>query len=112
MEDSAHYTFADTRSTRDYSYPSSLAKSKAYFEASNRTSKRLISEIAKQQGPTIPVRPAVVRSSPTERTFDVLGQASGALGAASAFAPALAPVAAAAGLGYGIYKLGHSFDIW
>jgi hypothetical protein len=35
-----------------------------------------------------------------------------ALGAATLAFPALAPVAAAAGIGYGIYKLGDSLNLW
>lgn len=34
------------------------------------------------------------------------------LGAASLAFPALAPVAAAAGIGYGLYKLGDSLNLW
>ncbi len=38
--------------------------------------------------------------------------AEGLLGAASIYAPAIAPVAAVAGIGYGVYKLGESFKLW
>jgi len=59
-----------------------------------------------------PNTPKQVVSSPTDRAFDVLGTAAGAVGSASALFPALAPVAAVGGVGYGIYKLGKSFDLW
>ena len=36
----------------------------------------------------------------------------GILGAASLAASSLVPVAAAAGIGYGVYKLGESFKLW
>jgi len=45
-------------------------------------------------------------------TADVLGTTAGILGAASVAAPALAPVAAVAGVGYGVYKLGETFHWW
>jgi len=59
-----------------------------------------------------PNTPRQVVTTPTDRAFDVLGTAAGAVGSASALFPALAPVAAVGGVGYGIYKLGKSFDLW
>lgn len=40
------------------------------------------------------------------------GISAGLLGTAALVAPAVAPVAVAAGLGYGTYKLGQSLKIW
>jgi hypothetical protein len=45
-------------------------------------------------------------------TDNVFQAGLGLIGAATAAAPVLAPVAAAAGIGYGIYKLGESFSLW
>jgi len=56
--------------------------------------------------------PGQIFPSATEQGFDGLGGVAGILGAASTVAPILAPVAAAAGVGYGVYKLGHTFDLW
>lgn len=53
--------------------------------------------------------------TPRQPSFDYSNAAAagiGTLGAASPFLPALAPVAAAAGLGYAVYKLGDSFNLW
>ncbi len=40
------------------------------------------------------------------------GISAGLLGTAALVAPAVAPVAVAAGLGYGTYKLGQSLKLW
>jgi hypothetical protein len=45
-------------------------------------------------------------------TDSALSTGVGILGAASLAAPALAPFAAAAGVGYGVYKLGETFKLW
>ncbi len=46
------------------------------------------------------------------RTDDFLGAGVGLIGAASVAATSLAPVAAAAGIGYGVYKVGQSLSLW
>lgn len=43
---------------------------------------------------------------------DAVGGIAGIAGAAALAAPALIPFAAAAGVGYGVYKLGESFKLW
>jgi len=43
---------------------------------------------------------------------EIAGGSLGILGGAAILAPAVAPVAAAAGIGYGAYKLGQSFKLW
>lgn len=53
-----------------------------------------------------------VKSVKTVDFGDALGASSGIIGAASLLNPALAPAAAAAGIGYGTYKLGQSFNLW
>lgn len=61
------------------------------------------------------LRDAQLLKVPRQRTIDpdqVAQGALGVLGAVSAVAPVVAPVAAAAGIGYGVYRLGHSFDLW
>lgn len=64
--------------------------------------------------PGQPINLGVVRNQPA-RVVNADGAATaglGLLGAAAVAAPAIAPVAAAAGVGYGIYKLGESFNLW
>ncbi len=56
--------------------------------------------------------PAPGHPSNTARAADAVGGVAGIAGAASLAAPALLPVAAALGVGYGVYKLGNSFDLW
>jgi len=56
------------------------------------------------------VRGEVVQ--PLHRVGDLLGSGATVLGSASLAAPALAPVAAGLGVGYGLYKLGESFKLW
>jgi hypothetical protein len=51
-------------------------------------------------------------SSGASQFGDLLGAGATILGSASAAAPALAPVAAGLGVGYGVYKLGQSFKLW
>jgi hypothetical protein len=60
----------------------------------------------RQAPPNTPRAPnrTVVESSATARI--------GILGSAALLQPELLPVAAAAGIGYGIYKLGESFNFW
>jgi hypothetical protein len=41
-----------------------------------------------------------------------LGAGATALGSASLVAPALAPVAAGLGVGYGLYKIGEGLKLW
>ncbi len=53
-----------------------------------------------------------VRQQPPPNPGEVLGVGAGILGAASVAAPVLAPVAAVAGVGYGVYKLGETFHWW
>jgi hypothetical protein len=43
---------------------------------------------------------------------DFLGAGSALAGSAAIAAPALAPVAAGLGVGYGVYKLGQSLKFW
>ncbi len=74
-------------------------------------------------GPALPVafpkqprEPVFTRSGnfayDSRQVDSTVGASVGLLGAASAFAPALAPAAAAVGLGYGIYKFGDAVGIW
>lgn len=63
--------------------------------------------------PGEPINLGVVRRPATAVSVDGAASASvGILGAASVASPALVPFAAAAGIGYGIYKLGESFKLW
>lgn len=60
---------------------------------------------------------AAKTSAPTIRAvgpdLDSAVQSSVAIGAAAIpFAPVIAPAVAAAGVGYGVYKLGKSFNLW
>lgn len=62
------------------------------------------------QGPT-----GYYQGRPQVRVVNSDGVASagvGILGAASLTNPSLLPFAAAAGVGYGVYKLGESFNLW
>jgi len=56
------------------------------------------------------------RSFTADKAFSVLGDTAGVLGTVSAvqpeLAPLLLPVAAVAGIGFGVYKIGHTFDLW
>lgn len=52
-------------------------------------------------------------NTPTGINVDQVATTSlGILGSASLLNPTLAPIAAAAGLGYGAYKLGETFHFW
>lgn len=51
-------------------------------------------------------------AKPRSNLGDQLGAATGVISGAAFFNPALAPAAAAAGIGYGTYKLGQSFNLW
>lgn len=59
---------------------------------------------AKQQQPILRI--------PRDRTDEVVTASLGIGTTAAAFAPVIAPAVAAAGIGYGVYKLGASFDLW
>lgn len=65
-------------------------------------------------GPVAPSRnqAGLLNRQIVNRTFDGVGGAAGILGAASIAAPFLAPAAAVAGVAYGTYKLGQTFDLW
>jgi hypothetical protein len=52
------------------------------------------------------------RSPPAPQVGDILGAGATALGSASLVAPALAPVAAGLGVGYGLYKIGEGLKLW
>jgi hypothetical protein len=56
--------------------------------------------------------PETVNVQPLHRAGDLLGTGATILGSASLAAPALAPVAAGLGVGYGLYKLGETFKLW
>jgi hypothetical protein len=49
---------------------------------------------------------------PLNQVGNLLGTGATILGSASLAAPALAPVAAGLGVGYGLYKLGENFKLW
>lgn len=48
----------------------------------------------------------------TAQAFEAIGATAATTAAASGIFPALAPAAAALGVGYGVYKLGQSFQLW
>lgn len=58
----------------------------------------------------------IVERNPISQTVeigaDVVGGLSGIAASASLLAPALLPVAAAGGIGFGLYKLGQTLKIW
>lgn len=54
----------------------------------------------------------IISQENVSKGFDTVGAAAGTLAAGSALLPALAPVAAGLSVGYGIYKLGQSFNVW
>jgi hypothetical protein len=65
--------------------------------------------------PVKEVREVNYPHNPDKRVDTITDAASasvGILGSASLLNPALAPLAATAGLGLGIYKLGESFKLW
>jgi len=91
-----------------FKQPTSIAKSEQYFQSRNNY---------RAKNPTAYVPKTVQnrvmpKQTSTERGFEGIGSAASAAGAASFVFPALAPVAAGLGVGYGIYKLGHTFDLW
>lgn len=59
--------------------------------------------------PTYMPRP---KGRQTAQAFEVIGATAATTSAAAGIFPALAPVAAGLGVGYGIYKLGQSFQLW
>ncbi len=95
MEDAAQATFAVQRKGyRQVYQPSSFETYKAYKAQRAQFDQHLIQS---RKGPN----------------FDSVASAGlGLLGTAASAAPVLAPVALAAGIGYGTYKLGQSFNLW
>lgn len=66
----------------------------------------------KQQFDKYLVKGRIVQRSQAPNVDQAITSSIGIASAASSLVPALLPVAAAAGVGYGIYKLGKSFQVW
>lgn len=84
------------------SYPVQLSRSRIFDGV----------EPVRTQGDIFTQVRGVLGQRDVSRAFDGVGGAAGILGAASLAAPALIPAAAAAGVAYGVYKLGNTFNLW
>jgi hypothetical protein len=70
------------------------------------------SNIRAREAYTNSIKGRQFEESRNQFTDQTAQQGLGILGAASLAFPAIAPVAAAASVGYGVYKLGESFKLW
>lgn len=98
-----------TYNPKTYKYaPNNIIK--ANSQINQREAYRKFSDTPTYQSP---INLGVVRrTSPRVNADSAASAGVGILGAASIASPALVPFAAAAGIGYGVYKLGESFSLW
>lgn len=94
------------------SYPSSIENYKQYQQTKRTLYDQHGVHYVRNTENLNKYTPVQRRQSSTEQGFEAVAGAATAVGAASSIFPVLAPVAAALGVGYGVYKLGHTFDLF
>jgi len=99
----------DTLVPPKFKQPTSIARTEQYFQSRNEYNrKNPKSTLVSESHRSMPKR----ASAQTDKAFETIGATAATAGAAAGIFPALAPVAAGLGVGYGVYKLGKSFDLW
>lgn len=98
----------DNLTPAKFRQPTSIAKAEQYFQSRSNYKR----DHPEAYIPKVIQNQVMPKQTPTEKGFEGVGSAASAIGAASFILPALAPVAAGLGVGYGVYKIGHTFDLW